>query len=95
MKNIYLISQSINDDYDTHDSAVVIAESEEEARRMHPENSWGLKTVDIRDGKFVTNNTYNPCCTWCEDVSYVKVKLIGTANEDIEEKYICTSFNAG
>lgn len=30
--NLYLISQDVNNDYDTYDSAVVAAESEEEAR---------------------------------------------------------------
>jgi hypothetical protein len=34
--NLYLISQSVNNDYDTFDSAIVAAESDEDARRMHP-----------------------------------------------------------
>ena len=33
---LYLISQDVNNDYDTYDSAVVAAESEEEARRIVP-----------------------------------------------------------
>ena len=33
---LYLISQDINNDYDTYDSAVVCAENEEEARNMYP-----------------------------------------------------------
>ena len=34
--NLYLISQNHNNDYDTYDSAVVVAESAESAKRMHP-----------------------------------------------------------
>jgi hypothetical protein len=38
--NIYHISQSVNRGYDTYDSAVVTAESEEDARQMYPGVSW-------------------------------------------------------
>ena len=40
MLNLYLISQTINNDYDTYDSAVVAAASEEEARIIYP-STWG------------------------------------------------------
>ena len=36
MKHIYKISQRENNGYDTYDSAIVVAESEEEARLIHP-----------------------------------------------------------
>ena len=34
--NLYLITQDTNYDYDTYDAAVVVAESEVEAKTMHP-----------------------------------------------------------
>ena len=34
--NLYLISQNRNNGYDTYDSAVVAAESEEKARMIRP-----------------------------------------------------------
>ncbi len=37
--NLYKISQTANDDYDTYDSAVVVAASVEEAQRMRPNDS--------------------------------------------------------
>lgn len=42
--NLYRISQSDNSDYDTYDSAVVAAPSEEEARKIHPSgyNPWSM-----------------------------------------------------
>lgn len=41
MLNLYLISQTVNNGYDTYDSAVVAAASEEEARLIYPDN-WGM-----------------------------------------------------
>ncbi len=34
--NIYLLEQDINFDWDHYDSCVVVADSEEEARHIHP-----------------------------------------------------------
>ncbi len=34
--NLYLLSQSVNEGYDTYDSCVVAAETEDDARNMHP-----------------------------------------------------------
>ena len=39
--NIYLISQSENNDYDTYDSAVVYAKDEEEAKTVNPGGEYG------------------------------------------------------
>jgi len=84
MKNLYLISQDKNNDYDTFDSAVVCAESEEKARFIHPRNeNWsGIE----EEGRFEGE--------WCL-AKYVKVKLIGEAAKDIEVGVVLASFNAG
>lgn len=37
MMNLYLIEQNKNTDWDTYDSAVVLAENESEARLIHPD----------------------------------------------------------
>ena len=34
--NLYLVSQSVNNDYDTYDAMIVAAPDEETARNMHP-----------------------------------------------------------
>jgi len=39
---LYLISQDINGDYDTYDSAVVAAETEEAARSTPPDGETGM-----------------------------------------------------
>jgi hypothetical protein len=78
--NLYLISQETNNDYDTYDSAVVAAESEDAARSIHPsESDW--------DGKSSMYGTWSAK----EDVS---VRLIGVASNEVSG-VICASFNAG
>jgi glucuronate isomerase len=84
--NIYRISQDRNASYDTYDSAVVIAESEEAARRILP----GY----FPDG--VTHITSEESFSWVSDAQYVRVELIGTAAPEYkEEVVVVASFNAG
>ena len=82
---LYLISQDKNNDYDTFDSAIVAAESEEQARRTHPILSWG-KNFD--DGE------YPSASSWVES-QYVKVEYIGEAKEGQAAGVVLASFNAG
>lgn len=71
--------------YDTYDSAVVIAETEKEARIIHPSGS------DDWDGK----DEYG---SWC-NASEVEVKYLGELSFENYYKYsfgvVCASFNAG
>lgn len=88
--NLYLISQSVNQDYDTYDSAVVAADSEQAARYIHPTMkspvvSWELAIQDWWSGGFGYHNWAHP--------KDVQVKLIGTT--DLPVGVICASFNAG
>ena len=80
--NLYLISQNENNGYDTYDSAVVCAETEEKARMIHP---YYLKEWDHKRESF---NTWSPA-------KYVKVKLIGEAIPGLSCSVVCASFNAG
>jgi hypothetical protein len=79
--NIYKVSQNVNEDYDTYDSFVVIAEDEDSARATHPAGyEW--------DG------TEKDCySTWC-DAKEAKVELIG-ATEKAKHEVVLASFNAG
>jgi hypothetical protein len=82
---LYLISQSVNNDYDTFDSAVVIAPSKEEARNMHPnwpDSEWPTKK----------HSWYN---CWADRPEQVTVSLIGTALRNAPQSVVCSSFNAG
>lgn len=85
--NLYKISQSRNNNWDTYDSAVVVAETSEEARNIVP---------DFEDDG---HSEYSSLRDWAEP-KYVKVELIGTASDEYVEKLqgrliVVSSYNAG
>jgi hypothetical protein len=81
--NLYLISQTVNQNYDTYDSAVVVAETEQEARNMLPEK-WA---------RLPDNDMEYDLGEWCKPED-VKVKLVGVAAEGVTGTVVA-SFNAG
>ena len=89
---IYLIEQNVIFDWDTYDSAVVVAPDIHTARFTHPNNEsiWNGKT-------WVNKKTqekpfgFEP---WCSP-SDVDVYLIGMASRKTQPGVICASFNAG
>ncbi len=80
---IYKISQDVNKQWDTYDSAVVIAESEKRARMTYPHP--GCKVGEWEG--------CSDMC-WCS-ADQVKVELLGKAIEGKEEGLVVSSFNRG
>lgn len=90
MPGIYRISQTANKDYDTYDSAIVLANSAEEARAMHPSGRSNYWTEDL--GRWGRD--------WADKISDVKVEYIGQTSNLCETTsdpgdILCSSFNAG
>jgi len=81
--NLYLISQDVNENYDTYDSAIVAAKTNKEARMIHPSDLY-----DNWDGKA---EKYGSWASF-EDV---KAKLIGTAKKGTRKGIVLASYNAG
>jgi hypothetical protein len=81
--NLYLISQTENDDWDTFDSAVVAAPDEEIARNMSPSTGGPCD--------WENKNSY----MWAFKPENVTVKLIGKAIKGTIQGVICSSFRAG
>lgn len=80
---LWLIAQDANSGYDTYDSAVVVAETAEEARSIHPsgnQRQW--------------DNNYP---SWAERPDQVSAVEIGTPLEGFANsgRVILASFNAG
>lgn len=104
---LFLISQSKNRGYDTYDSAVVIAESEEDARLIHP--TWQIddpidKFWNETSLKWCYKNTGRVCQTWSGATygtaewtapHFVDVEYLGEAKEGSVRSVVCASFNAG
>lgn len=83
---IYKISQNQNDNYDTYDSAVVIAKDIEEARNINPGTGEPMNYKDL-------GYAYG---SWCNDPKHVTVECIGAANDLYQgSRVVCSSFNAG
>jgi hypothetical protein len=76
---LWLISQSVNTDFDTYDAAVVAATTEEVAKAMHPAGELSEFLHDC----------------WVRDSSQVQVRLIGDAVPGTESGVVLASFNAG
>lgn len=90
---LYLLSQSVNNDYDTYDSVVVCAENENEARVVNPggfykwhDNAWWFQYWDKTERK--QNDD-----TWCLP-SEVEIVELGEAKEDLKAGVVCASYNA-
>lgn len=82
--NLYLISQNVNSDWDTFDSAVVAAKSARDAKETNPDGC-GEPPSEWDDEYFFD---------WAvpEDVT---VEYIGKASAKTKAGVICSSFNAG
>ena len=96
MKKLYLLEQGDNMGYDTYDSCVVCAESEDEARYIHP---GGKKWNDTREeygyyGGRESNHWWRDD-NWARNPNLVEVTYLGLATEKSEVGVICNSFNAG
>lgn len=88
---IYRISQEENNTWDTYDSAIVIAESEEQAAQIdpsyNPEYSWSVL--------WMVWPTDHHLRGWCSSTDKVKVEYIGEPKEGSVIGIICASYNAG
>jgi hypothetical protein len=84
--NLYLLTQSETKGYDTYDSVVVAAVSEEEARHIPPSLSFNYETRQYDQW---------PHDEWATTPANVTAKLIGVAAEGVERGVILASYNAG
>lgn len=99
---LWLIEQSTNNGYDTYSDAVVVANTEHDARHTHPGGgyTWGVWITDR--GKLETwgrerdngsHYTEGLSPTWALPDA-VSVTLLGVA-EDPTPRVVCASFHAG
>ena len=98
--NLYKISQDVNNDWETFDSAVVVAESAEEAKNIIPyftnQNIDTLSNFQFLNLIFGDENDID---MWAKPEA-VKVELIGFVDKDFLDSLdgqttVVASFNAG
>lgn len=83
---LWKISQDENDNYDTYDSAIVAAETVEEARDIYPGGE---------ENKAVNWDRMDRYFPWARTRESVKVEYIGEAAPTIRAGVVLASFNAG
>ena len=99
--NIYRIEQDVNEGCETYDSAIVVASSEDAARRIHPAScvdfsvTWcdaaGVWIARYHDG---TSLDYGDAASWVPTPEQVAVVLVGVAADCYAEgTVLCASYN--
>jgi len=78
--NLYLLTQDVELGYDTYDSVVVAALTEEQAKKIHPS---GYDAWSTGGG------------SWPKSPESINAELIGKAVEGTPSGVILSSFNAG
>lgn len=80
---IYLLERKDKWSYDDYDAIVVCAESEEDAKNIHP------------NGKSLDEEAKEPWNSWTSKKENLTVTEIGIANEVQVRGVVLASFNAG
>lgn len=89
---IYKIWREDEIEYETYDSAIVIADNEEYARKIHPNGNAVFKFGEWLDNDNIKRHYEDK---WCDPVN-VKVELLGIAGKTYTEPcVVLSSFNAG
>ena len=84
--NLYRLSQSVNNGYDTYDSCVVVAPDPMTASLISP-----LYGVDVSEHR----RDWSSDSSWAEPKD-VDIKLLGLADPSLEEySVVISSYNAG
>lgn len=88
---LYRISQKENKEYDTFDSAVVVAVDEASAKLIHP--SYGKYDPEEQDEFKRWDYTWS---CWASHPDKVEAVYVGVAADNLRDGYVvCYSFNAG
>lgn len=97
--NLYLIERNDVWSYDEYDSAVVVADTEEEAKATHPDQDkvWdGDKGVWYSYYGLATPTRYDELSSSWVPPSSVTATYLGEAESSrLSGEVICASFNAG
>ena len=94
--NLYLISQDINDDYDTYDSAVVAAKSPSDAKNIHPSSPVTHATDGEWMGAYANGEEYQADSTdWVPYSRIDSIDVVYLGKTRLERGVVLASFNAG
>ena len=96
MSKLWLLTQNVNNGYDTYDSCVVCADTEDEAKQTSPDEYTVFRNGDwyyvFNDGHW--DDEPDVFTTWAP-VDQVTVTYLGEADSSVAKGVVCASFNAG
>jgi hypothetical protein len=86
---LWLLSQEINGGYDKYDSCIVVAETADDARLIHPDGTcvWNGRHWRANPDRDWNDNSWAP-------PECVSAQEVGTADQGVSG-VLCASFNAG
>jgi len=87
---LWHLSQTENDDYDTYSDCVVVAFTEEEAKRIHPRVHYSTEEV-----QFIDEDAEYSDSSWATTVDNVTAVCLGRAFDCQVPSVVCASFHAG
>jgi hypothetical protein len=95
--NLYLLTQTANQDHDTYDSVIVCAETPTEAKKIHPNKlarRYGDKILSKykEDDENGTPGYERGSWAFIEEI---KCKLIGEAHKNLKKGVVLASYRAG
>ena len=98
---LWKLSQNVNNDYDTYDSAVVVAPDSMCAAEVHParysDDGTAIYRWDRRQAMWLDEalGYHAVDSSWC-DPEQVSVVRIGVADDNLKwGDVVCSSYNAG
>ncbi len=84
---IFLLTQSVNNDYDTYDSCIIIAENKNDAKIISCEK--------LEYGDRIEKTDRYSSWVGKDKIDSINIEYIGEAKEGSEQEVVCSSFNAG
>lgn len=90
VSSLYLVKRMDNVTWDEYDSFVVCAESEDEARRVHPSGGSFFEDDMSEQSKRYFKSS------WTDKIETLEVICVGLASVSLKNRQvICASYNAG
>ena len=96
--NVYKLSQTVQDHFETYDSCVVIAENPESAKKIHPNGYYVWTEAGWEHKGYLVVPMCDAWNSWPPDLNDITVEYIGMFDGDVEkfeDSVICASYNAG
>lgn len=90
VSSLYLVKRTDNVTWDEYDSFVVCAESEDEAKRVHPNGGMFFEDDMSEQSKRYFKSD------WTDKIETLEVICVGLASVSLKNRQvICASYNAG